>query len=74
MSGDMGIYARLDYLGGAIRIFIEIRSAKVCETKLKTETPSLQDYTRYSGTVREQRNASHLVFKRTKCACRRRNT
>lgn len=66
---DVGTHVTLDYAGGALNIFIAIHRAQVRETKIRTGE-SLQDYAGYSGTVREQSNASHFVFKCTRFACR----
>lgn len=43
------------------------------QDKRQTQQTVLQDFTRFSGTIREQQTASHFVFTRSIYACRLRN-
>lgn len=65
----LGIYANLDYSVGTIRNGKEIRSTQARVTKFKTAKTALQVCTGFSGTVPEQRVASHFVFQCAKFAC-----
>lgn len=66
----VGISATLDYLVGAIRICKPLCSTQARETKFKNTQNLLQDFTGFSGTVREQRGTRQFVFKCAKYASR----
>lgn len=51
IRGDIEIYAKLDYSEGEARNCKGIRSAQVCEKRIKTGLPVLQDHTWVAGTV-----------------------